>query len=171
MARTGYAPGVFGATRRAWARAFVNQAILHTYPPRHAELPGKSVELTITVPHGKVQIKLSELSVDELTCLKGVCDLAFAEAYHVCAERDRVAQQEFDEGTREHSRMFRDPPVIWTREGELFDPVGRHLVTEWEGPNPQDFVRLRESNRAADPQLNPQDLDEDTSFNDEPSED
>lgn len=138
---------------------------MYISPPREdAFVKTDVVSLNINSPFGKLNIPLTELSEAELTVMKGMFDLAFNTALPICREIDRVAQEEFDAGLRDHSRMFRDRPVLWRRandeDGELAD--------DWEGPDPIEFTSVHAPRQGVVPAS---EVDEDTSYKDAPTND
>ncbi|QDF18282.1 hypothetical protein SEA_DAKITI_69 [Gordonia phage Dakiti] len=167
LKKKGVAPGVFGEGRRAWVKVFTTQVIVRLLPEPKGVEPGGDVNLDLVNQFGRTTLELTNLRVDELTALKGAFDIAFAEAYHTCALRDAHAAQAMESGEADYSRSFRDPAVLWKREGERWvtNPV---LRDTWEGPHASVVTKVHVP--FVPPTTIAQDLDEDTSFADSPED-
>ncbi|QAX94672.1 hypothetical protein SEA_HARAMBE_66 [Gordonia phage Harambe] len=171
MKYKGNAPGVFGESRRAWTRAFTLTAVLKLMPKPRGMEPGTDVLVTMNNEFGKISLELTRLRVDELTALKGLFDMAFAEAYPVCAQRDAMALEAFENGSGDFARVYRDNVTLWTREGERWAEGGHQtLRREWEGPDPGTVTKTHVPNMEA-LRASKAELEEDTSFNDTPTDD
>ncbi|AVD99577.1 hypothetical protein SEA_BUTTERBALL_71 [Gordonia phage Butterball] len=167
--RKGHAPGVFGQTRRAWTKVFTTQAVMKLFPEPGGVEPGPDVKIEVGNQFGKTTLELTGLRVDELTALKGVFDLAFAHAYRTCTIRDQHAMQALESGEADYSRSFRDPAVLWKREGERWSAEYAYLDERWEGPHPE--VVSKSHAPVVYQTTVSQDLDEDTGFADSPEDD
>lgn len=82
--------------------------------------PGPDVFLGFTSPRDGVNINLSKLTHDELTALKEVTDMAFANAQQVVLQRDANAKEALQNGDDSYVRIYRRVPEIIIREGEKF---------------------------------------------------
>ncbi|UTN91227.1 hypothetical protein SEA_POKYPUPPY_68 [Gordonia phage PokyPuppy] len=165
----GHAPGVFGASRRAWTKVFTTQVVVRLHTETAGVEPGTEVKVEVGNQFGRTTLELTSLRVDELTALKGAFDIAFAEAYHTCARRDLHAAEAFESGDNDYSRSFRDEGVLWKREGERWAGDHAILKTVWEGPSPE--VVTKSHKPFVPPTTVAQDLDEDSAFADSPDDD
>lgn len=138
--RTGAAPGVYGKTRRMWMSGFVYKSMFFIRKSK-SPLPGNDVDLHISGPFGKSQVRLSDLRTDELVALHSVIECAFANALPICIERDKAAARAFEAGDTEHTRVFRDPPSVWKREGPAYADLQETLRTEWKGGNGEQYIK------------------------------
>ncbi|AUV60670.1 hypothetical protein HOS75_gp060 [Gordonia phage SteveFrench] len=169
LKKKGHAPGVFGQGRRAWAKVFTTQAVVRILPEPKGIEPGADVFIEVSNQFGRTTLELTTLRTDELAALKGAFDIAFAEAYPVCAERDLHAARALETGEGDYTRSFREAGVLWKREGERW-PDRPVLKTVWEG------LHTEQVSRVHTPFVPPittvtQDLDEDNGFADSPEPD
>jgi hypothetical protein len=111
--------------RRAWLKTFIGQFILRIQPKDEddKESYGDSVILVIPRPSGRpVFLNLTNLTSQELSLMKQFFDTVFDLAEPLCAERDRIAQNAFDNGDDSHIRLYRSVPDLIVREGT----IGKH---------------------------------------------
>jgi hypothetical protein len=111
--------------RRAWLKTFVGQFILKI-SPREEDDPseyGDSVWLVIPRPNSRpVMLNLTALTHEELKLTRQFFNAVFDIAEPLCMDRDKVAQDAFDQGDDSHIRLYRSVPELIVRKGT----VGAH---------------------------------------------
>jgi hypothetical protein len=111
--------------RKRWVRTesleFVHYAVPDGERPKgEGSVPGWGIShmLTFIYKRGKnaaPSIELTEMTVEELDAVKKMFDTVFAEAREVCAHRDRLAQEAFEDGDDSHFRLYRRVPDVVER--------------------------------------------------------
>ena len=102
--------------RYAWVRVETGN-----YMILYGEDNGSGSDVVIYNPRpGKIPdlaINLSNLTIEELTALKALFDKAFEWAEPVVKQRDKEAQDAWENGDDSHSRNYRPlPVVVWRKE-------------------------------------------------------
>lgn len=112
----------------------------YLYPPEPPHV-GNRVYLAISTRFGKVSLKLTELRVDELTAVRAVIDRAFANALRTCNARDHAANAAMNSGVEQHSRSFRDPAKVFTRNGPDYADTVEQIESTWRGTNGDEYIQ------------------------------
>lgn len=119
----------YGDNRRAWLETYQNRLTLYTTAGDDPEINEEGLQAgdeAVTVMMQRIgsksrfMLNLSALTHDELCAIKEFFDMAFANAQGVTQARDKEAQEAFDAGDTSYNRIYRQVPIIFVREGEVF---------------------------------------------------
>lgn len=120
--------------RRAWLHVTGMEMVLLL----EANLKDEGrLDAHLLVRHAKAQIGtmvcLSDLTMDELLAVREFIDIALTNAAPTVEERDRKADETYDQGDDADRRLYRAVPRILVREGEKYTdrPV---LLRRYEWP-------------------------------------
>ncbi|AKJ71753.1 hypothetical protein TIN2_63 [Tsukamurella phage TIN2] len=117
-----------------WTKAY-RYAFTTYVRPNSTRNYGVDVDLFIEAEGRRViQVKLTSLTEEELVAIKRVIDVAFEASLDSVKARDKIAEEALQDGDTSLGRIFRDPPVIWRREGgTAFEDTLEFLPTGWLG--------------------------------------
>ncbi|AKJ71860.1 hypothetical protein TIN4_63 [Tsukamurella phage TIN4] len=154
--------GTFGPFRRLWVKACLNTFVLYIRPNQRVGY-GVDVELNIDGPSKRsVAVVLTAMTEEELVAAKRAMDIAFECALDSVRARDRIADEALADGDISMSRIFREPPVIWRREGgEMFEETIEHLPNSWLGRTNIDASQFERSIASKQKSASPEDNTED----------
>lgn len=109
--------GRLSEDRYAWTKVQAGAFQLHVYPDADDATEGfPTVHIVVPRPgRAPLRFNLTAMTEAELKVLQKFWNMAFEMALPACRERDRIAQEAWDEGDDSHIRMYRDDPVLFVR--------------------------------------------------------
>jgi hypothetical protein len=133
--------GQLSKSRWAWVKVYFGQFVIWGDYAEDGEGNSTDQLLDIKLLHPipnrpPVTWNLTACTEEELISLKHLFDTAIEWALPIARQRDKEAQDAFDNGDDSHSRIYRQVPQLVYRSG----PVGEHSEGVHDGPSDADGV-------------------------------
>lgn len=172
-----YRDGIMSERRVAWIRTMLGTSVVMFYPPGWTEAEteeeqeelkkikvetGPTVRLIINRSNARpVQMNLTSLTADELNMTREFYNLLFDLAEPIVQERDRVAQDAYDNGDDGFARIYREVPQVVVRTGTI-GPDYQSIRNRLENFSQRARSRLRDNGRlrGIGPELAPSEPEE-----------
>jgi len=117
--------------RMAWVVTYIGQFVILTEEESETQA-GKPIRVHHPTKGGRGWTwDLTSLTEEELIALQELWTSAFEWALPVCQQRDKDAQNAFDNGDDSHIRIYRAVPQLVYRKR----PVGEHSQSVLDGPS------------------------------------